>query len=215
LTHSGQNEELEQDLPLEKMKLNPRESKLVAVARDWTEKKQREILTEEESERPNSALFLAETSEQIRAEGVKPVGHDRIQGDGPKSAWAEAKRTSDSLRRRKRWQAGSRAEEVIRWRAPQPLHEPEQKTKRVTARGSKIQSGKQRLQRSWALNSRKNQRPAFDNETRPPRLHTDGLRRSLRNESEIQSMTCTGPREQRASGQNLAGSSTRTAPNEP
>jgi kynurenine formamidase len=118
LTHSGQNEELEQDLPLEKMKLNPRESKLVAVARDWTEKKQREILTEEESERPNSALFLAETSEQIRAEGVKPVGHDRIQGDGPKSAWAEAKRTSDSLRRRKRWQPSRGSDPVACTAAP-------------------------------------------------------------------------------------------------
>jgi hypothetical protein len=61
----------------------------------------------------------------------------------------------------------------------------------------------------------KKSRPAFENETRPLRLHTDGLRRSLINQSEIQSMTCTGPREQRASGQNLAATSTRTAPNEP
>jgi hypothetical protein len=58
-------------------------------------------------------------------------------------------------------------------------------------------------------------RPAINTETRPLGLHTGGLRRSQRNQLEIQCKTCTGPREQQASGQNLAGSCTRTARNEP
>jgi hypothetical protein len=49
---------------------------------------------------------------------------------------------------------------------------------------------------SWHRSNKKN---------RPLGLHTAGLRCSQRNQLKTQSRTCTGPREQQASEQNLAG----------